>query len=113
MITKGLSVGENRQMTSIAFEKGVKLGGWAMHELYALELAHAQLLETEPVFQPTCESFSRDAPEINRLSVLPGYRPVHSLMWFLFGVLVVWWGLKREALIRITGAWGLKDAVFW
>lgn len=41
-----------------------------------LELAHAQLLETGPLFQPACESFSRDAPEINSLPVLPGYRPV-------------------------------------
>lgn len=41
-----------------------------------LELAHAQLLETELVLQPTCESFGRDAPEINSRPVLPGYRPV-------------------------------------
>lgn len=66
-----------------------------------LELAHAQLLETEPVLQPTCESFSRDAPEINSLPVLPGYRPVplpHVVSLRGAG------GLKGEALMRKTGA---------
>ncbi len=51
-----------------------------------LELAHAQLLETG-LFQPTCESFSRDAPEIN---VLPGYRPVPLPHVVCVRVLVVW-----------------------
>lgn len=81
-----------------------------------LELAHAQLLETGPVFQPMCESFSRDAPEINSLSVLPGYRPVllpHVVSVRGAGGLV---GSERGSLDvknRSTAAfWGLKDVIF-
>lgn len=45
------------------------MGGQRAHKFYASVLAHAQLLETGPLFQPTCESLSRDAPEINRHAV--------------------------------------------
>lgn len=78
--------------------------GWSSTSYMPLELAHAQLLETGPLFQPTCESFSRDAPEINSLPVLPGYRPVPLPHVVSVRVLVVWWGLKGKALMWKTGA---------
>ncbi len=74
--------------------------GWSSTSYMPLELAHAQLLETG-LFQPTSESFSRDAPEINRSSWLQaGPAPSCGFCSGAGGLV----GSEGEALMWKTGA---------